>query len=155
MGDWTVGGNVGFEWVIGKDKFELVDGAGAGKDAGVAVGEMMADASEGLVLVASVERLSFCSSSKSGVELVHDAHGGGCEAGVVDVNMGDDETVLVMSVEDSGIVNRLCHALHGEEVFVVCGFPDAARISASCHVASDLDVVGATVAVMRGKVAIG
>ena len=51
MGDWTgVGGNVGFEWVIGKDKFELVDGAGAGKkDAGVAVGEMMADASEGLV----------------------------------------------------------------------------------------------------------
>ena len=49
MGNWTVGGNVGFEWVIGKDKFELVDGAGAGKDAGVAVGEMMADASEGLV----------------------------------------------------------------------------------------------------------
>ena len=47
--DWTVGGNVGFEWVIGKDKFELVDGAGAGKDAGVAVGEMMANASEGLV----------------------------------------------------------------------------------------------------------
>ena len=91
----------------------------------------------------------------SGVELVHDAHGGGCEAGVVDVNMGDDETVLEMSVEDSGIVNRLCHALHGEEVFVVCGFPDAARISASCHVASDLDVVGATVAVMRGEVAIG
>jgi hypothetical protein len=35
--------------VIGKDKFELVDGAGAGKDAGVAVGEMMANASEGLV----------------------------------------------------------------------------------------------------------
>ena len=91
----------------------------------------------------------------SGVELVHDAHGGGCAAGVVDVNMGDDETVLVMSVEDSGIVNRLCHALHGEEVFVVCGFPDAARISASCHVASDLDAVGATVAVMRGEVAIG
>ena len=49
MGDWIVGGNVGFEWVIGKDKFELVDGAGAGKDAGVAVNEMMADASEGLV----------------------------------------------------------------------------------------------------------
>ena len=65
MGDWTVGGNVEFEWVIGKDKFELVDGAGAGKDAGVAVGEMMADASEGLVLVVSVERLSFCSSSRS------------------------------------------------------------------------------------------
>ena len=53
--------------------------------------------------------------------------------------MGDNEIVLVMSVEDSGIENRLCHALHGEEVFVVCGFPDAARISASCHVASDLD----------------
>jgi hypothetical protein len=64
MGDWTVGGKVGFEWVIGKDKLELVDGAGAGKDAGVAVGEMVADASEGLVEVVSVER-GFCSSSRS------------------------------------------------------------------------------------------
>ena len=49
VGDGAVGGKVGLKWVGGEDKLELVDRAGAGKDAGVRIREMVADAGEGLV----------------------------------------------------------------------------------------------------------
>ena len=69
------------------------------------------------------------------------------------MDVGDNESVIVVSVEDSGVVNRLCHSLHGEEVLVVCCLPDAACVSAACHVASDLEVAGVAIFVMCGKVA--
>ena len=72
------------------------------------------------------------------------------------MDMSDDEAVLtrVVTTEDSGVVNRLGHALHRDEVFVVCGFPYAASVGASSHVSGDLDVVGGAVVGMCGKGAI-
>ena len=56
VGNWRFGGISRFEWVVGEDRDQLVDGAGACKGAGVAVvGEMMADASERLVKVEWVQ----------------------------------------------------------------------------------------------------
>ncbi len=63
-----------------------VDGAEAGEDAGMAVGEVVADASEIFVEVEFIERFAVFVEvvGPECVEGVHVVHGEGCNAGVVD-----------------------------------------------------------------------
>ena len=59
-----------------------------------------------------------------------------------------------MFVEDTGVVDRLGHFLNVNEVSVVGSFPDATGVRAASHVAGDPYVVGFTVRVVGGVVAI-
>ena len=71
--------------------------------------------------------------------------------------VGDVKAVLGFFEEDASVVDRLGHALDGEEVAVVCGFPDAAGVSAAGllgHVACDAYVVRGSCGVVRGVVAV-
>ena len=112
-GDGGVGGVFQLEGALREDGHELVNGAGASEGAGVAIGEVMADASEGFIEIVFVEGFTFFVEvgGPEGVEIVHVFHGTGCYAGVVDVDMSNDESVWGLLVEDAGVVDALCHAL--------------------------------------------
>ena len=59
-GDRGVGGILRFEGAVSENRYELVDGTGAGEGAGMAVeGEVVADAGEGFVEVERVQWFVF------------------------------------------------------------------------------------------------
>jgi hypothetical protein len=68
--------------------------------------------------------------------------------------MGDDETVSRAFVKDACVVDRLGHFLNVNEVSVVGSFPDTTGVRAASHVAGDPYVVGFTVCVVGGVVAV-
>ena len=159
-GDGGVGGVSGFEGVVGEDGCEFVDGAGESEGAGVAVvGESVADAGKGLVEVVRVKGFVLFVQVRGpeGVESFHVLHLTRCDAGVVDVNKGDNKAAIFcesMLDEDSSVVDALTHALPFDQVLVVLRLPDASGISASSHVPGYPDHVDGAAFVMSGEVAV-
>ena len=87
-----------FSWSM-----ELVHETGAG----VAVGKMVADASEGLVEVVLGKGFALLIKVRRPrvVEGVQVAHGGGGDTGVVNVDVGDGETVGRLLVKDASVAD--------------------------------------------------
>ena len=137
-----------------KDGRELVDGSGAREGACVSVGgEAVSDAGEGLVKIVGIKRgvLFVQVGCPKGVECFHVFHVDGSDAGVVDVNMGNDEAAVTSRSrfeEDAGVVDALRHTLLLDEVLIVLSLPDATGIGATGHVPGDPDHVGEAVFVM-------